>query len=324
MLRPTILQIKNVYYPVLAVFAAPMNVVTIVIISRGNTGLSKCISVYMMVMAAADLLVIIFNVIVYQIFSYHFPLSFLSYTSVCKFLLYMNPATLDMSVWFTVSFTFDRFVAICCQKFKRKYCTVRTAALVITVVSVLIHLENVPFWFAYESERIINNIPWGCLSSQAFFLSPAGVAYSWLKSILVAWLPFCLILLLNSLTVRRILVVNRARKSLRGHSSENQSDPEMVNRKKSIVLLFSVSGTLILLWLTAIVSFLTTKVTNNAHYQGDFESPADIITEVGFMLMYLSSCANTCIYAATQTKFREELKKVMESPWILIQTLVKK
>ncbi|XP_067834233.1 probable G-protein coupled receptor 139 [Heptranchias perlo] len=319
--RPTILLITDIYYPILATFGVPANIMTIVILSRGNCGLSKCISGYMVAMATADLLVMIFNVIMYHIFSYLFVLSFLSYTAVCKFNLYMNATTLNVSVWFTVLFTFDRFVAICCEKFKAKYCIVRTVASVLTTVTVLHCLKDIPFWFAYEPERIINNIHWGCRIRVEFFSSPAGVAFSWLESIFMTWLPFALILLFNCLTVKRILMANRARRGLRGHSSENQSDPEMESRRKSIILLFTVSGSFILLWMTAGVSFLTTRLTSTAQYLGDYSAPAYIATETGYMLMYLSSCTNTCIYAATQTKFREELKQVMTSPLTFILTL---
>uniref|UniRef100_UPI00398F4C31 probable G-protein coupled receptor 139 n=1 Tax=Pristiophorus japonicus TaxID=55135 RepID=UPI00398F4C31 len=324
MARPTILQFVDIYYPFLAAFGVPANLMTMVILCRGNCGLSKCITVYMVAMATADLLVMLVNVIAYHIFTYYFSHSFLYYTPICKFVMYFQCITLYVSVWFTVSFTCDRFVAICCEKFKTKYCTVRTAAAVITTLSVLISLQSLPFWFAYESDRIIHNVPSGCRPKVKFFTSPAGAAYYWLESIFIAWLAFALILLFNCLTVRRILMASRARRGLRGHSSENQSDPEMENRRKSIILLFSVSGSFILLWLTSIVSFLSTQLTNTAHYRGDYTAPAYIATETGFMLMYLSSCTNTCIYAATQTKFREELKKVVTSPWTLILILVKK
>uniref|UniRef100_UPI00398E5E38 probable G-protein coupled receptor 139 n=1 Tax=Pristiophorus japonicus TaxID=55135 RepID=UPI00398E5E38 len=324
MARPTILQLREIYYPFLAAFGVPANLLTIVILYRENCGLSKCISVYMVAMATADLLVMIFNVIVHHIFTYHFPHSMLSYTAVCKFIIYINATSLNMSVWFTVLFTVDRCVAICCQKFKTKYCRVRTAAAVITTVSVLIYCQCLPFWFAYKFERIINNIHWGCRPSIEFFTSPAGVGFSWMVNVLTSLFPFALILLFNCLTVRRILVASRARRGLRGHSSENQSDPEMENRRKSIILLFTVSGSFLVLWLTPFVSFLTTGLTNTAHYRGDYKAPAYIATETGYMLMYLSSCTNTCIYAATQTKFREELKKLVKSPWTLIQILVKK
>ncbi|XP_067835731.1 probable G-protein coupled receptor 139 [Heptranchias perlo] len=319
----TILQIKEVYYPILAAVSIPANLMTIVILSRGNCGLSKCISVYMVAMATADLLVMIVNVIVYHILIYHFPLSFLSHTPVCKFILYMTIVTLDLSVWFTVSFTFDRFIALCCQKFKTNYCTERTAATVTTTVAVLIFLKDIPSLFAIEPQEIINKVQWGCRSRVAFFSSPPGAAYVWFHVISLVCLPFTLIALFNSLTIRRILVASRARRGLRGHSSENRCDPEMENRRKSIILLFTISGSFLLLWLTALVSFLATGLLNTNYYRGDRTNPGFIAIETGAMLKHLSSCPNTCIYAATQRKFREELKKLLKSPWTLILRLVR-
>uniref|UniRef100_UPI00398F44C2 probable G-protein coupled receptor 139 n=1 Tax=Pristiophorus japonicus TaxID=55135 RepID=UPI00398F44C2 len=294
------------------------NFMTIVILSRASCSLSECIYVYMVAMATADLLVLNINVIVYHIFNYHFPLSFLSQTPVCTFILYIATVNIDLSVWFTVSFTFDRFVVICCQRFKTNYCTKRTAVTVIITFSVLILLKNIPILFVYEAQQIINNMQWGCRPSVAFFASPPGAAYFWFHTVWVVWLPFALIALCNSLTIRRIFVANRVRRRLRGHSSEKQCDAETENRVKSIILLFTISGSFILLWLTAVISFLTTGLTNVSYYRGDRTSPAYIATETGIMMKLLSSCLNPFIYAATQRKFREVLKKMLTSPWILI------
>ncbi|XP_038656984.1 allatostatin-A receptor-like [Scyliorhinus canicula] len=380
--QPTILLIKEIYYPILAVVGVPANLMTIVTLTRGNCGLSKCISIYMVAMATGDLLVMIINVMMYHIFSYHFPHSFLSHTPVsnlmtivtllrgncglskcisiymvamatgdllvmiingmvyhifsyhfphsflphtpvCKFILYLTAVSLDLSVWFIVSFTFDRFIIICCQTFKTKYCTERTAALVITIFSILIFIKNIPAFFAYESEQIINKLWWGCQANLAFFSSPFSVGYSLFHSIWRVWIPFTLIVLFNSLTVRCVLVASRARRRLRGHSSENQSDSELENRRKSIILLFTISGSFILLWLTDNVSFVTTRLINTTYYRGDRTAPAYIATETGVMMKLLNSCINTFIYAATQRKFREELKKALICPWTLIEGLLK-
>ncbi|XP_067884409.1 probable G-protein coupled receptor 139 [Heterodontus francisci] len=306
----------------LTVLRTTANLLTIVILSRGNCGLSKCISVYMVAMATADLLVMLFNIIGVNILSKRFPHSFLSYTAVCKFMIYMLCTNHGMSMWFTVSFTFDRLVAICCQQLKRKYCTVRTAAAVLTTLSILIYSQTIPFWFVYEHKQIINNIHWFIRPSVAFISSPAGAAYLLLQNIIYTWLPFALILLLNVLTVRRILITSRARRGLRTHSSESPRDQEMENRKKSIILLFTVSASFILLNLPSAVSHATSSIA--VHYRPDYTSPAYIATQTGVMLQYLSSCTNTCIYAAAQTKFREELKKVMKSPWTLAVRLFSK
>ncbi|XP_067864741.1 probable G-protein coupled receptor 139 [Heterodontus francisci] len=322
--KPVILLMKDIYYPIVAALGVLVNLVTIMILSRRNCGLSKCISVYMVAMATADLLVLIINVIVYRIFSYQFPLSFLSYTPVCRVIIYLCTVTFDLSVWFTVSFTFDRFVAICFERFKTRYCTERTAGVVITVFCLLSFLKNIRFLFAYEPQQIINKVQWGCWASVEFFSSPLGTAWVWFHSAWLVWLPFTLIVSLNCSTIGRILVSNRTRRKLQGNRSENRSDSEMENRRKSIILLFTVSGSFILFWLTAAMSFVPTGLTNTNYYRGDLMAPRYIAAETGTCLKFLSCIQNPCIYVATQRKFRAELKNVLKSLWTLILRLVGK
>ncbi|XP_067882304.1 probable G-protein coupled receptor 139 [Heterodontus francisci] len=322
--KPVILLMKDIYYPIVAALGVLVNLVTIIILSRRKCGLSKCISVYMVAMATADLLVLIINVILYRIFSYQFPLSFLSYTPVCRIIIYIGTVTFDLSVWFTVFFTFDRFVAVCFQKFKTRYCTARTAGVVITVFCFLSFIKNICFLFAYEPQQIVNKVQWGCRASVDFFSSPLGTAWIWFHSAWLVWLPFTLIVSFNCLTIGRILVANRTRRKLWSNRSENHSDSEMENRRKSIILLFTVSGSFLLLWLTAAVSFVSTRLTNTNNYRGDRTAPGYIATETGTCLKFLSCIQNPCIYAATQRKFREELKNVLKSPWAVILGLVRK
>ncbi|XP_067864748.1 neuropeptides capa receptor-like [Heterodontus francisci] len=313
--KPVILLMKDIYYPILAGLGVLVNLVAIVILSRRNCGLSKCISVYMVSMATADLLVMIINVMVYHIFSYRFPLSFLSYTPVCRIVIYMTTITFDLSVWFTVSFTFDRFVAVCFEKFKVRYCTARTVGVVITVFCFLSLFKNIPFLFAYEPQQTINKVQWGCRPNVDFFSSPLGTAWVWFHSAWLVWLPFTLIASFNCSTIGRILVANRTRRNLRGNRSEYLSDSEMENRRKSIILLFTVSGSFILFWLTAAVSFVSTRLANINYYRGDRTAPEYIATETGTCLKFVSCIQNPCIYVATQRKFRDELKNVLKSLW---------
>ncbi|XP_072356590.1 probable G-protein coupled receptor 139 [Scyliorhinus torazame] len=322
--KPVVLLVKEIYYTILAAVGLPANLMTIIILTRGNCGLSKCITAYMVAMATADLLTIINNVMVYYIFSYHFPLSFLAHTPVCRTILYMTTVNLDNSVWFTVSFTFDRFVAICCQKLKTRLCTKRVAVAIVTTASILILLKDIPVLFAYEPQHIINKVHWGCQSSVAFLSSSPGIAYVWFHSAWVVWLPFTLIFMFNILTVRRILIANRARTELRGHRCENRSDSESENRRKSVILLFTISISFILLWLTYAVSLVTTKLDNSVYYRDDRTNPAYIATETGAFLKYLSCFQNPCIYTATQSKFRQELKNVVKTAWTLMLRLVEK
>ncbi|XP_067864718.1 probable G-protein coupled receptor 139 [Heterodontus francisci] len=299
-----------------------LNLAAIAILSRGKCGLSKCITRYLMAMAVADLLVIISDVILKVIGFIYFPLSLLFITPVCSFIIFLSFTTTDASVWLTVAFTFDRFVAICCEKLKTKYCTEKTAAVVIGTVSVLSCLESVPWCFTNAPTFIIDNVPFGCILKPSFHTTPAWAAFETFYRILTPCVPFFLILLLNVLTVRRILAASGARSRLHSCSNGgNRSDSEMENRRKSIILLFSISGSFVLLWVTQVVLIMYQRITNIRTII--LPDAVFIAQSTSGMLQLLNSCTNTCIYVFTQRKFREELKNAIKYPLDLIVKIIK-
>ncbi|XP_067869845.1 probable G-protein coupled receptor 139 [Heterodontus francisci] len=315
----------SIYYPTLAAIGVPANLAVIVIMSRGRCGLSRCITYYLVTMAVTDLLLIITAVILNRIAGIYFPISFLSITPICSLRSVLIYAAIDSSAWLTVAFTFDRFVAICCQKLKIKYCTEKTVVWVVGIVSILSGLKNTFWYFALEPLYMINNIPWFCSLKLIFYTSPAWATFDWIHRISTPCLPCILILLLNALTISYILAANRVRRRLRTHSNgEAQSDPEMEKRRRSIVLLFCISGSFILLYLLYFITILYVRIANLTYFSGsNFSESTFILEEYGYMLQLLSCCINPFIYAGTQIKFREELKNGVKYPLTLIVKLVK-
>lgn len=296
-------------------FTFAANLLAIVILCRGNCGLSKCITRYLLSMAVADLMVLIFEVILYEIKDSYFPYSFLNYTPVCSLNLTLLFVSLDCSVWLTVAFTFDRFIAICAQTLRAKYCTEKIAALAVAVVSFSSVLENSAVYLIYEPRDIIDKIPWSCSVKSSFYTLPIWATYLWLDTILTPLLPFVLIVLFNALTIRHIVLANRVRSVLRGGSNVgNDTDPEMANRKKSITLLISISGSFILLWVVIFVCFVTVQFTDTQFLKSDYNDPFTVAEQTGYMLRCLSSCTNTFIYAVSQSKFRNEMTTIIKRP----------
>ncbi|XP_067879927.1 probable G-protein coupled receptor 139 [Heterodontus francisci] len=315
--------IEKIYFPILAAIAVPINVVTIVILSRAKCGLSKCVTCYLVAMAAADLLVVIFDLILRQIpIVYREQSAFLHYIRVCNIHAVLLYASTDCSVWFTVMFSFDRFVAICCQKLQTKYCTEKTAAVVLGTVTMLSCMKNIFWYFLYESKYTISNSPWFCVVLSAVSLSLAWAVTELMHYILTPLIPFILILLFNALTVRNIIVTSRARRRLRGGSrGDSPSDPEMANRRKSMILLFVISGNFILLW----VVFMVCSILKRLEYMWHLVTVSlpTFVQEIGFMLQLLSCCTNTFIYAVTQRKFRQELINGVKYPHTIIVKLIR-
>lgn len=292
----------------------------IVTLTRGRCGLSRCITRYLVAMAVADLLVLVTEVVFWRLADIFFPRTLLSVFPVCALNIVLVFATTVVSVWLTVAFTFDRFVAICFPRQKTKYCTERTATVVIGSVLVLSVLKCAPWYFTYQHQHIIRSVPWGCERKPDFYLSRYWAAFELSFYIVTPCVPFVFVLLLNVLTARYILAASRVRKALRARGAgKNDEDPEAENRRKSIVLLFSISGSFVLLWMTEIVFYTYQRITNTYGYSTN--NPLYIAERAGVMLQLLSSCTNTCIYVITQAMFRGELIKAVKFLLNLISKL---
>ncbi|XP_078284949.1 putative G-protein coupled receptor 139 [Rhinoraja longicauda] len=312
--------IQKFYYPLLAVVGIPINLLTIAILSRRKCGLSKCVTCYLVAMASADLLVIIIDLILRHI-PIVFQFEFVFDIPLCNIHAALLYAATDCSVWFTIVFTIDRFVAICSQKLKSRYCTEKASKAILATVTVVSLLKNVSWYFVYTGSYWLLNDPWFCILRNDVQNSRAWGAIEFLHFILTPGVPFILILLLNALTVRHILAANRARRRLRNqNTAERPKDTEMENRRKSIVLLFVISGNFIILW----VIFMVFCICRRMRYLGYMSvSLPFFVREMGFMLQLLSCCTNTCIYAVTQTKFRTQFAQFVKYPFIVILKFVK-
>ncbi|XP_072341602.1 probable G-protein coupled receptor 139 [Scyliorhinus torazame] len=288
-----------------------VNVVTIVILSRGKCGLSSSTTCYLVAMATADLLVVFLDLILRQI-PIAYQLRIVKFIPVCNIHAALLYAATDSSVWFTVAFTFDRFIVICCQKVRSGYCTDKTAAWVLGTVAILSTLKDIPWYFMLTAWYRLNNSPWFCYMSTRNKISRFWGAIELVQNILTPGFPFVLILLLNVLTVRHILVSSRARSRLRNASNVNShKDPEIESRRKSILLLFAVSGNFIVLWSIFMAYSMWWRIFNMADIYGDMPL---FVLEIGFMLQLLSCCTNTCIYAVTQSNFRKQFINVVYIP----------
>ncbi|XP_072122983.1 uncharacterized protein [Mobula birostris] len=263
------------YYRILAVIGVLSNLAAIVTLSRGRCGLSKGVTCYLLAMAVADLLFVIFNIIPKVIYFYYKP-------PVCNIIKTMSYVSVASSVWLTVAFTLE-----------------------VAVVSLLSLFTNVPWYFTYKS--------YICWVSLDFIFSRMWQAFDWGHRVLTPVVPFLLILLLNVVTIRHILMASVARRRLRcQRNREEKDDQEMKNRRRSIILLFTLSASFILLWMTHVVILAVESISMQYFVMTPSYVVGQL---VGIMLQSFSSCTNMFIYAITQRKFREEVKNVVKYPF---------
>ncbi|XP_059509236.1 probable G-protein coupled receptor 139 isoform X1 [Stegostoma tigrinum] len=321
-IRMTLRMMQFIYYPILAIIAVPANIITIVILSQEKCGLSRCVSHYLVAMAIADLLVTIFDLILRHIpFVYLEGHHFLEGIPVCNIHAVLLYAATDCSVWFTVTFTFDRFVAICCPNLRSKYCKVKTAAVVLATVTGLSCLKNIFWYFLFTHRYYVRSRPWFCWVKNVLKFSPIWGAIEFCHYILTPGVAFIPILLLNVLTVRHIAVTSRSRRRLHHQSNRKSTkDPEMKSRKNSIILLFLISGNFILLWSVSMVYSINWRMKLLGY---ELVYLPLYVMELGYLLQMLSCCTNTVIYVITHPKFREHLKNIVYYPFTPIVKCIK-
>ncbi|XP_041036534.1 cysteinyl leukotriene receptor 1-like [Carcharodon carcharias] len=268
-------------------------------------------------MASADLMVIILDLVLRHIPIVHREqFWFLWFLRICNIHAVLLYAATDCSVWFTVTFTFDRCVAISCRNLKCRYCTEKTAAVVLVTVTVLSFLKNLFWYFMFSGRYQLRNLPWFCFATLDVYLSTFWLTIEFVHYILNPCVPFVLILLLNVFTVRHILMSSKSRRRLWAQSSgEGIRDPEMESRRKSMILLFTISANFLLLWATIMVYSVWIRMHNLGHESMLLHT---YVQELGFMLQLLSCSTNSCIYGLTLAKFREQLKHVLKCPFATI------
>ncbi|XP_078272186.1 uncharacterized protein LOC144602936 [Rhinoraja longicauda] len=275
-------------------------------------------------MAAADLMVLIFEVILSEMSGAYYPYSFLNLSHICKLRIFFNSISIDCSVWLTVAFTFDRFITICHQTLRAKYCTEKTAALVITVTCILSIVQNIPVYIFLVPLHIIDNVAWYCMLSPVVYTTSIGAALLLMETILTPVVPIILMILLNALTIKHIIHSNRVRSGLRrNNKAECGADQEVENRRKSIILLLAISGSFVLLWMVTFVCYMSVNFLDVNLLGSDYNDPFTIAEQSGYMLRALSACINTFIYGVSQKKFREEFKNVIKSPFVFFSNSIK-
>ncbi|XP_069763831.1 neurotensin receptor type 1-like [Narcine bancroftii] len=265
-------------------------------------------------MAAADILVVLVAIILQQINFIYLFAYFLFKSPLCAVILVLQLVTTQCSVWFTVAFTFDRYIAICCEKLRKQYCTERTATVVTAAATAGSVVLSVPFYFAVDPQR--------CVPTVEYMTSPAWATFELFMIIINPLSPICLIVLFNALTIRYITAANRVRRKLRC-SGQKQKDSEVEKRRKSMILLFALSANFILLWMPHVVHSIKWQKQNNFYTDRHLSTPIYILQQFGFMLRMLSTCTNTCIYVLTQRSFREQLKSGLKYLFTLTGQLYK-
>lgn len=282
------------------------NTITLLIILRRNCLLSKSSSFYLMAISVADTLVLIFIVVLELSLKYHQKEPFWSFEPWCNLRDIFTYGAYNASTWLVVVFTVERFIVIHTWRMKTKICTPRCAAWIIMSVFIFSHLFAIPYYWSNGSVHKRNQTI--CIYNRQ---APSYFIHTlvWLQTLQSYIVPFLIILTLNGLTLRLISLSNRVHVTADLTSRVNKILPLLRSRKrKSVVLLVTVSMCFVLLSITRAITQIVLRTTHMYSLdRNDYTLRINVAADIGTMLCLSNAAANMYLYVCTQTKFRQEL-----------------
>ena len=290
------------------------NIITFLIFWRRNCMLSRSSTFYLMAMSVADTGVLVCFVVLELVVKFHSAAPFWARQPWCSLRDLFTYGSYNASTWLVVTFTAERFLAINTWSLKSRLCTPRCALWAISSIYVLSHLLAVPHLWANVSEYDRQLGRWTCVyNAQApilFIHSLVGF-----QTLLSYILPFPIIITLNGLTLHHISVCNRIWPAQEPPvSSATAAKPGLrvapilrSRRRKSVVLLVTVSMTFLMLSVVRAVTQIILRTSSPELKRQDYGLPLNVAADLGTMLCLSNAAVNMYLYAATQTKFRQEV-----------------
>ncbi|XP_067382372.1 probable G-protein coupled receptor 139 [Channa argus] len=291
--------------PSLTLILPSANTIAFLIIWRRNCMLSRTSTLYLMAISVADNLVLIFIVVLELSLKYYQQELFWNYEPWCRLRDIFNYGAYNASTWLVVVFTAERFVAIHTWRIKTKVCSPRCAAWTITAVFLFSHVFAIPYYWSNAS--VYENNQTKCIYNLE---APPQFIHTlvWFQTLHVYIFPFLGILTINGLTLRLISLSSRIHVSSHFTSRVNKITPLLRSRRrKSMVLLVTVSMSFVLLSVTRAITQIILRMTQMHSFdRNDYSFQINIVADTGTMLSLSNAAVNMYLYVCTQSKFRQE------------------
>uniref|UniRef100_A0AAR2L8B8 G-protein coupled receptors family 1 profile domain-containing protein n=1 Tax=Pygocentrus nattereri TaxID=42514 RepID=A0AAR2L8B8_PYGNA len=265
--------IPVIYYSILLCVGVPVNILTLVALSRLAARTQKALYVYLLALTGSDILSQLFIIFVgflleTAVFHRDVPVVLLRSVSALEF------AANHASIWATVPLTVDRYVALCHPLLHRQISYPARARRIITVVLTLALASGVPFFWWSDVWRVSS--PPNTLDSTLI----------WVHVTIIYFLPCSIFLVLNS------LIILRLRRRRLG---------------KTTAMLLAITSVFTVLWAPRTAVVIYHLYVSSVHRDWSVHLAYDLAN----MLAMLNTAVNFFLYCFVSKPFRGAVRDVL-------------
>ncbi|KAI4900748.1 hypothetical protein NFI96_016711 [Prochilodus magdalenae] len=283
--------IPVVYYSTLLCVGVPVNILTLVALSRLAARTQKALYVYLLALTGSDILSQLFIIFVgflleTAVFHRDVPVVLLRSVSALEF------AANHASIWATVPLTIDRYVALCHPLLHLQISYPARARRIIIVVLTLALASGVPFFWWSDMWRVSR--PPNTLDSVLI----------WAHVTIIYFLPCSIFLVLNSLIVLRL---RRRRLQQRCQEEGRQQRAAAGRLGKTTAMLLAITSVFAVLWAPRTAVVLYHLYVSSVHRDWRVHLAYDLAN----MLAMLNTAVNFFLYCFVSKSFRGAVKDVL-------------
>ncbi len=287
-----------VFTNIVVILGTVGNALTIVILT--NRVMRSSTNVYLSALAVWDIVVLVCTLLLIGIEAIPEAVSYRNYV-YAYVVAWIYPLALvaqTATIWLTVSFTVERYIAVCHPLKAARMCTIRRAKIVILGMSLGSGLYNVPRWFEYRPVEFLDP----GLNQTIMIVNPTEfVQNPWYTQIYFSWLyvPIMCIIPLTTLSVLNTFLVLAVRRSQKQRKDMNV---RQCRENNVTIMLASVVVVFILCQVPALVYNLAYAI--NREYVEERSFGYRVLSIIRNFLVTFNSAINFILYCALGQKFR--------------------